>query len=546
MDGGAKKKGEIKWKTLSHNGIYFPKQYTQHKSPLIYNGKKIILNSEAEEYATYYVDTRYDKYRNDKFNKNFWKDFKIIIDKKLEINDFDKCDFSIIKQYSLNVKEQKLNMKKNEIKKETQSDLEKYKYAIVDGSKEAIDNYIVEIPSLFVGRGNHPLIGKIKKRIYPEDVIINIGKGEKIPEINITGHKWGGIIHDNTLEWIAAWKNNVTNKTNYARFGRMSKFKMNNDMEKFDLARKLKNKINSIRKVNSTLLIHDNIKFRQLATALYFIDKLALRVGNEKGKDKADTVGVSTLKVKNIQLLGDNIVKLDFLGKDSIRYVNKYQVDDVRVYNNLESFIKNKNPNDQLFNLITSNDINTYITSYIKNVTSKTFRTMNASNLFQKKLKEIENKFINDKNKDKIIHEISMAYVQVAKLCNHVKNVCTVDSINNKMKKFKDKIDKYTKKKKEYENKKQMYITEHKNTKNLNKLINSLKNKIDKIKLQKELAAKTQTLSVGTGKTNYLDPRILISFLKKHNFLDEISKFYTKKQVEQFKWAADVDDTYEF
>jgi DNA topoisomerase IB len=35
----------------------------------------------------------------------------------------------------------------------------------------------------------------------------------------------------------------------------------------------------------------------QMATALYFIDKLALRAGHEKDEDEADTVGCCTLKV---------------------------------------------------------------------------------------------------------------------------------------------------------------------------------------------------------------------------------------------------------
>ena len=34
----------------------------------------------------------------------------------------------------------------------------------------------------------------------------------------------------------------------------------------------------------------------QMATALYFIDKLALRAGHEKDEDEADTVGCCTLK----------------------------------------------------------------------------------------------------------------------------------------------------------------------------------------------------------------------------------------------------------
>lgn len=545
-------KNEIKWKTLSHNGIIFPEPYIQHKIPLIYNGKKIILNSEAEEYATYYVNPRYDNYRNDKFKKNFWGDFKKIIDKNLEIVDFNLCDFSMIKKYVLEMKEKNANISKEEkLKKKTLSlELtEKYKYATVDGVKEAIDNYTIEIPGIFMGRGNHPYIGKIKKRIIPEDVTINIGKEEKIPNINIPGHKWGKIIHDNKLEWIASWKNNVTNKTNYARFGRMSKFKMNSDLGKFELARNLKNKINNIRKTNAEVLIHEKKKYRQLATALYLIDKLALRVGNEKGKDKADTVGVSTLKVKNVKLLGNNTIKLDFLSKDSVRYYNTYQVDDDNVYKNLEEFTTNKNDNDQLFDLISSGDINNYIVSYIKNVTSRTFRTMNASYLFQKKLNEITKKYKNEKNneknKDKILHDISLAYVDVAKLCNHVKTISN-DGINKKMKKIKTTLEKYMEKKKQYEEQKQKYTMENKDTKKINKMINNIKKKIEKIKMNKIIATKTQSLSVGTSKINYLDPRILFGFLKKNNMMDVIFKFLTKKQVEQFKWAESIDESFEF
>ena len=41
---------------------------------------------------------------------------------------------------------------------------------------------------------------------------------------------------------------------------------------------------------------------RQRAVALYFIDKLALRAGNEKDEDQADTVGCCSLRVEHITL----------------------------------------------------------------------------------------------------------------------------------------------------------------------------------------------------------------------------------------------------
>jgi len=85
------------------------------------------------------------------------------------------------------------------------------------------------------------------------------------------------------------------------------------------------------------------MRIRQRAVAIYFIDKvnrkyfhiiiilffilfkLALRVGNEKDEDEADTVGCCSLRVEHIKLydkietIGENIVEFDFLGKDSIR-----------------------------------------------------------------------------------------------------------------------------------------------------------------------------------------------------------------------------------
>jgi len=41
---------------------------------------------------------------------------------------------------------------------------------------------------------------------------------------------------------------------------------------------------------------------KQLGTATYLIDRLALRVGNEKSEDEADTVGTCSLRVEHIEL----------------------------------------------------------------------------------------------------------------------------------------------------------------------------------------------------------------------------------------------------
>jgi DNA topoisomerase-1 len=60
-------------------------------------------------------------------------------------------------------------------------------WALVDGVKEKVGNFRVEPPGLFRGRGDHPKMGKLKTRIMPEDIVINIGKDAPIPECPIPG-----------------------------------------------------------------------------------------------------------------------------------------------------------------------------------------------------------------------------------------------------------------------------------------------------------------------------------------------------------------------
>lgn len=62
---------------------------------------------------------------------------------------------------------------------------------------------------------------------------------------------------------------------------------------------------------------------RQLGTAMWLIDVLALRVGGEKGEDEADTVGCCSLRCEHLSFNPDPAVMeidLEFLGKDSMLF----------------------------------------------------------------------------------------------------------------------------------------------------------------------------------------------------------------------------------
>lgn len=59
---------------------------------------------------------------------------------------------------------------------------------------------------------------------------------------------------------------------------------------------------------------------------MWVIDRLAIRVGNEKGEDEADTVGCCSLRVEHLKFDEPYLLTLDFLGKDSMRYFNTIDV----------------------------------------------------------------------------------------------------------------------------------------------------------------------------------------------------------------------------
>jgi DNA topoisomerase I len=542
--GGDKK---IYWSTLTHNGVLFPPDYVPINIPIIYKEKKIVLNPEAEEAAIFYSKYIGTEYVNNKFNKNFWKDFKKLIDPKFGIEALEDINFDNIKTYLEKERGEKLDRTKEEKDriKEKQTILEeKYTVAIIDGKEQPVGNFRIEPPGIFIGRGCHPMIGRIKKRVYPKDIILNLGKTAEVPDTCIKGQKWNQVINDNTVTWLASWKEDITGKTKYVRLSDKSDFKSESDKNKFDLARKLKKKLGDIRKVNEENLNNDVYKTKQLATALYFIENLSLRVGNEKGKDEADTVGVVSLRVEHIDLLGDNRIKLDFLGKDSVRYTKKFEVIPI-IYTNISLFMQNKDKKTELFDQIYPSDINTYLQNFMPGLTTKVFRTMNASKLFQKELNKVTSKFESYSHDDKInllLDEFNKANAKVAMLCNHQKNINKnfkdqVDKINQKLKDVK-------KKKIELEQKKAEYKEKGKDRKAIKERISKIEDKIKSIKSKKDLKLEMKNVSLGTSKVNYIDPRITIAFAKKQNI--DINILLQEALQDKFSWALNVSTDFIF
>lgn len=104
-----------------------------------------------------------------------------------------------------------------------------------------------------------------------------------IPKCHVAGHSWGSIDCKKDSTWLCSYKNDSISSSStykYIFLAANSKFKGQNDRRKYEKARKLKRCIADIRKDYLGKIDDKDVKNKQLGTAAYLIDKLALRVGN--------------------------------------------------------------------------------------------------------------------------------------------------------------------------------------------------------------------------------------------------------------------------
>ncbi|KAJ9495095.1 DNA topoisomerase 1 [Exophiala xenobiotica] len=442
--------GTNKWETLEHNGVVFPPPYEPlpKNVKLKYDGTPVNLHPEAEEVATFFGSMLNSTHNveNPTFQKNFFGDFTEYLKKtggatdkdgnKVSIKEFAKLDFRAIFEHYDAQREAKKALpaaEKKAIKAAKDAAEAPYMYCIWDGKKQKVGNFRVEPPGLFRGRGEHPKTGKVKTRVMPEQITINIGKEATVP-VPPEGHKWKSVKHDKEGTWLAMWQENINGNYKYVMLAASSDVKGQSDYKKFEKARELKKHIDRIRKDYRKDLKSELMADRQKATAMYLIDQFALRAGNEKGEDEAETVGCCSLKYEHITLRAPCTVIFDFLGKDSIRFHEEFEVDP-QVFKNLKIFKKApKKEGDDIFDRLTTTQLNNHLKSYMPGLTAKVFRTYNASFTMSKLLTEMKSEgTIPEKIKD-----YNDANRKVAILCNHKRTVAA--SHAGQMEKLGDKL----------------------------------------------------------------------------------------------------------
>ena len=443
--------GTIKWSTLEHNGVVFPPPYEPlpRDVKFKYNGIPVDLHLEAEEVAGFFGSMLHSvqHVQNPVFQRNFFEDFRDVIKRtggardqkgsKIDIKDFAKCDFQHIYNYYDAKRQEAKSLpqaEKKRLKAEKDQAEAPFMYCMWDGRKQKVGNFRVEPPALFRGRGEHPKTGRVKTRVQPEQIVINIGKEAKVPPPP-EGRRWKEVKHDQEGTYLAMWQENINGNYKYVMLAANSDIKGQSDYKKFEKARDLTHYVGRIRKDYMKGLKSEIMVDRQRATAVYLIDQFALRAGNEKGEDEAETVGCCSLKYENVTLKPPNTVVFDFLGKDSIRFHEEFKVD-AQVFKNLKIFKKAPKRNgDEIFDRLTTSALNKHLSGYMPGLTAKVFRTYNSSHTMGSVLKEINPAGLSVPEKVKAYNDANR---KVAILCNHKRTVGAAHG--NQMEKMSERV----------------------------------------------------------------------------------------------------------
>lgn len=541
----------FKWKTLEHNGVAFPPSHILKGISIYINNEKLILNHEQEEIVYAWAKKKDTHYIKDAlFQNNFLDDLKKTLPQKYQnINNINEIDFSDAFKFVDNEMKQKIiekeriqNLSKEEKKKwldTKKQEREKlknfYGKARVDGFEVEVANWLVEPPGLFMGRGLHPLRGKWKPRITPQDVILNLGEDAPVPE-----GAWKSIVHDHSSTWLATWTEKLTEKRKYVWLHDSAFLRQNTDKEKYDKAVKLEKFASKIQKeIINKMINAKDLNQRKIATVCYLILKLAMRVGDEKDKDEADTVGASTLRVEHIKFPekdGKKYIEFNFLGKDSVPWQKTVEINSIDtkgLYDNLKLFMKNKRNDSEIFDNINSSKVNAFLRKIdptnVPGLTAKVFRTYLATKIVKEALKNPPLDVNKKGSESKKIYVAKIANLKAAIACNHKKGI---DPNNPASKKALERFAESINKKEETIEKIRNDILSNKwKTEKQKK---KLESRIEKIQYQLKLQKETRDYNLGTSLRNYIDPRVMKDWL---DYVElDWKKIYTTTLQRKFKW----------
>ena len=550
----------MKWKTLQHNGILFPPDFESKGIKIRIKDQDVALDLLQEEMIYQWAKKKDTPYAQDEvFQKNFVADFAKTFNgkyKNLTLSDIDLSNpFKLVDKEKdakeLLTKEEKKSLaaERKKLREEMKA---KYGMAIMDGKQVEVANYMAEPPGIFIGRGEHPMRGKWKPKVSSKDVTLNLGRDAKVPLGD-----WGKIVHDRDSMWMASWTDVLTQKRKYVWLADTAGIKQDRDKAKYDKAKKLASEIDKIKDKIVNDMQNKDAKLRRISTACYLIYRTAMRVGDEKDPEEADTVGATTLRKEHVKLNGDSI-EFDFLGKDSVRWQETVPAigHDKQFHDNLKELVSKKKDSDEIFDEITSRHVNLYYSGVVKGLTAKVFRTYLASSVVTKYLRE--NGDIKKSTPAEKLYHAKLANLEAATMCNHKRTIPKtfeqtlqkkVDTLKTVEKatpwKAKEEVLKKAESatpKTDAQKEKQSERIKKAKTQ-IRKSKQKHKERIEKLRLQVDLTKKTKDYNLGTSLRNYIDPRVFKSWTDEVNA--EWEKLYTAALQKKFLWVKSENESWQ-
>jgi len=423
-------------KQLIHNGVLVPEPPELPGLYIIARGLRIELTPEQEEMALAWAAKKDTPYVQDPvFVRNFMQDLSraLGIEPPLALEEVDFSAYYAVVDERRRQREalspEGRKAQAAERKRKAEELKARYGYAIVDGERVELATYMVEPSGIFMGRGQHPLRGRWKQGASRSDITLNYGPDE--PHL---GEGWKEIVWQPESMWVARWEDKLTGKLKYVWLSDTAPVKQDREAGKFDQALELEAKLDDVRQRIDEGLQDSDPRRRMVAMACYLIDRLCLRVGDEKEADEADTVGATTLRPEHVTLHEDGSAEFDFLGKDSVHWHKQLQLD-ARAYDCLAELIQDARPSrsasgengngaamlPQLFPDIGSQNVNAFFSSILPGLSAKKFRTYHATKAVESSLRKARVK-ARDPEYVKW-HAANMANLAAAELCNHTKQV---------------------------------------------------------------------------------------------------------------------------
>lgn len=342
--------------------------------------------------------------------------------------------------------------------------------------------------------------GRWKRGSSKSEIVLNLS-----PDAPRPPGEWKELVWHPNYMWIAKWSDKLRGKEKYVWLADSSPIKQQKDIEKFNKAIELSKRIEDVREHIASNLDVEDVTRRKIATVCYLIDVLKLRVGDEKDRDEADTVGATTLRPEHVKFGKNGVVAFDFLGKDAVRWQKRIRLP-AKVISNIQEFMESAN--SSIFEGVGSQNVSLFLDEVVPGVSSKVFRTYHASNVVAAFLNSSGITKADPEYEKK--HVATMANLEAAIICNHKRKP---------PKNWKESLAK---------KRERLKKLKAKSTPSAKKRAKILEYKIKAVR-------ETKDYNLRTSLKSYIDPRIYYRWGKKAEF--DWKLYYPEALQKKFSWV---------